>query len=55
MEGVGEEEMGYLVVSREMPYGFDTLLENGIGARAFCWACVYGHHSSACMSVRRGT
>ncbi len=31
MDGVGEEEMGYLVVSREMPYGFDTLLENGIG------------------------
>lgn len=32
MEGVAEEEMSYLVVSREMPYGFDTLLENGIGA-----------------------
>lgn len=32
MEGVEEEDMGYLVVAREMPYGFDTLLENGIGA-----------------------
>ncbi|KAM3572772.1 hypothetical protein VYU27_005246 [Nannochloropsis oceanica] len=30
MEDVDEKAMSYLVVCRDMPYGFETLLENGI-------------------------